>query len=241
MIQGKELKSAVIHQKQKIKVSEKDLRALEGKKLAKVYREGKRLFFDFGNDALLALHLMLHGKLVYSDDPNPKYALLSLTFQDGQTLSLTDFQQLANIELNPAEADAIDALSAKLTPQFLKDLLQSSRSKIKTLLMDQKHIAGIGNAYADEILYAANISPLSIANKIPEKEIKKLARAIEEVLEQAEKHILKTHPDIISGEVRDFMKVHSSKAETDANGHKILQTKIGGRSTYYTEQQQVFS
>src|SRR5690606_41205602 len=135
MIQGKVLKSVVIHQKQKIKVSEEDLRALEGKKLAKVYREGKRLFFDFGKDALLALHLMLHGKLVYSDDPKPKYALLSLAFQDGQTLSLTDFQQLANIELNPAEADAIDALSAKLTPQFLKDLLQSSRSKIKTLLM----------------------------------------------------------------------------------------------------------
>lgn len=241
MIQGKVLKSAVIHQKQKIKVSEKDLRALEGKKLAKVYREGKRLFFDFGKDALLALHLMLHGKLVYSDDPKPKYALLSLTFKDGKTLSLTDFQKMANIELNPPSADAIDALSSKLTPQRLLEMLQSSRSKIKTLLMDQKVIGGIGNAYADEILYEANISPLSIANKIPEKEIKKLAKAIKEVLEQAEKHILKTHPDIISGEVRDFMKVHNSKAATDPKGNKILQTKIGGRSTYYTEQQQVFN
>ncbi|WP_293942696.1 MULTISPECIES: DNA-formamidopyrimidine glycosylase family protein [unclassified Sphingobacterium] len=241
MIQRKVLKSAVIHQKQKIKVSEKDLQALEGKRLDKVYREGKRLFFDFGKDALLALHLMLHGKLVYSDDPKPKYTLLSLTFQDGKTLSVTDFQQLANVELNPPQADAVDALSTKLSPQFLEDLLQSSRSKIKTLLMDQKHIAGIGNAYADEILYEANISPLSVANKIPEKEIKKLAKAIKEVLEQAEKHILKTHPDIISGEVRDFMKVHNSKAVTDAKGNKILQTKIGGRSTYYTEQQHTFS
>ena len=63
MIKGKTLEKAIIHNKQKIKVKEAELQALEGKTLNKVFRRGKRLFLDFGKDAILAIHLMLHGKL----------------------------------------------------------------------------------------------------------------------------------------------------------------------------------
>ncbi|MDR3007442.1 MAG: hypothetical protein LBV59_05875 [Sphingobacterium sp.] len=87
MLKGKVLESTVIHNKQKIKVSEQGHQSLVGKKLVKVYREGKRLLFDFGKDAVLSQHLMLHGKLVYSEDENPKYALVSLKFKGTQTLS----------------------------------------------------------------------------------------------------------------------------------------------------------
>ena len=240
MLKGKVLEKAAIHNKQKNKVSLNDLQTLEGKKLVKVYREGKRLFFDFGKDAILSVHLMLHGKLVYSEDENPKYALVSMKFKDGETLSITDFQKMAHIELNPEHANVMDALSPKLTPKLLFGLLQSSKAKIKTLLMDQNVIGGIGNAYADEILYEAGISPLSISNKIPEKKVQHLAKAIKEVLENAEQQILKEHPAIINGEIRDFMKVHNKYAKVDGKGNKILQTKIGGRTTYYTEQQKVF-
>ncbi|WP_343560505.1 DNA-formamidopyrimidine glycosylase family protein [Sphingobacterium sp.] len=240
MLKGKTLDNAVIHTKQKIRVSEKSLQELIGKKLIQVYREGKRLYFDFGKGAILSLHLMLHGKLVYSADENPKYTLVALKFKDGKTLAITDFQKMANMELNPPPSEGIDALSPKLTAKMLSELLQSSKAKIKTLLMDQQVIGGIGNAYADEILYEAGISPLSIANKIPEREVQKLQKAIKQVLESAEKQILKEHPNIIHGEVRDFMKVHIKNANTDKKGNKILQTKIGGRTTYYTEQQEVF-
>lgn len=241
MLKGKVLESIVIHNKQKIKVSEKELQSLVAKTLVKVYREGKRLFFDFGKDAVLSMHLMLHGKLVYSEDENPKYALVSLKFKGAQTLSITDFQKMASIELNPEPAKAIDALSSKLTEKHLFDIVQASKAKIKSLLMDQNLIGGIGNAYADEILYAAGISPLSIANKIPEKQVHKLAKVMKDVLENAEKQILKEHPDIISGEIRDFMKVHNKNAKTDSKGNEILQMKVGGRSTYYTSQQEVFN
>lgn len=240
MIKGKTLQSAVIHNKQKIKINEEDLQNLVGKKLVKVYREGKRIFFDFGKDAILAVHLMLHGKLVYSAEANPEYALVSISFKDGQILSVTDFQKMATIELNPQTAEAIDALSSELTAKVLLTILQNSKAKIKTLLMDQNLIGGIGNAYADEILYSANISPLSIAHKIPEKEVQHLAKSIKKVLEDAEENILKGHPEIISGEVRDFMKVHNKKLKADPHGNEILQTKVGGRSTYYTESQKVF-
>lgn len=241
MIKGKTLEKAIIHNKQKIKVKEAELEALEGKTLNKVFRRGKRLFLDFGKDAILAIHLMLHGKLEYSDTPDPKYALVSLTFKGGKILSVTDFQQMANIELNPPSAEAIDALSPQLTADKLEQLLQASRAKIKTVLMDQKLIGGIGNAYADEILHAAQLSPLSIAGKIPEKKVQQLAKAIKDVLEDAERQIQKTHPDIISGEVRDFLKVHRKQAKHDASGQTIKQTKVGGRITYYTADQEEFS
>jgi len=70
--------------------------------------------------------------------------------------------------------------------------------------------------------------------------VQHLAKAIKEVLENAEQQILKEHPEIINGEIRDFMKVHNKYAKVDGKGNKILQTKIGGRTTYYTEQQKVF-
>lgn len=240
MLKGKTLENVTIHNKQKIKVSENDLQKLAGKKLTQVYREGKKLFFDFGKDAVLSVHLMLHGKLIYSEEENPKYALVSLKFENGKTLSVTDFQKIASIELNPDPSEGIDALSSKLTTEVLTKLMQQSKAKIKTLLMDQNLIGGIGNAYADEILYAADISPISIANKIPEKQIADLSKAISEVLQKAEQHILKEYPDIISGEVRDFMKVHNKKLKADEHGNEILQTKVGGRTTYYTESQKVF-
>ncbi len=120
-------------------------------------------------------------------------------------------------------------------------MMHQSRAQIKTLLMDQHVIGGIGNAYADEILYEAGIAPQSIANKIPKEHANKLAKAIKAVLHFAEKQILKERPDIISGEMRDFMKVHNSNAKEDGKGNKIIKGKIGGRITYYTEEQQVFN
>lgn len=79
-----------------------------------------------------------------------------------------------------------------------------TRTNIKNLLLDQKVIRGIGNAYADEILWHARISPLSVCNKIPDEKIKAIAKSIKTVLHKAIKHICKSHPQIISGEVRDF-------------------------------------
>lgn len=106
--------------------------------------------------------------------------------------------------------------------------------------MDQKVIRGIGNAYADEILYDARLSPFSASNKIPADKVKELAKSIRSVLEDAEKQIIKTNPDIISGEVRDFLQVHLPKKKETPAGEAIQQKEVGGRKTYYTERQELF-
>ena len=101
-------------------------------------------------------------------------------------------------------------------------------------------IRGIGNAYADEILWHARISPLSICNKIPDAKIKQLVRAIPSVLKNAEKQIRKINPDTISGEERSFLKIHNSKKKKSPTGALIRQAKINSRVTYYTQEQQFF-
>ncbi|ANH80161.1 hypothetical protein A8C56_03415 [Niabella ginsenosidivorans] len=238
-LKGKIVENITLTVDRRTNVSEKDLKAaLSGKKLKQVERIGKQLCWDFGKNARLCMHLMLHGKLVLmkdNEDP-PKNRIASLKFDD-QTLYLTDFQKAAHLILNPPESGAVDALSAQITGNWLAGQLKGSRAKIKAVLMDQHMIAGIGNAYADEILWEAGIAPQSIAGKIPPAAVNKLAKSIGKVLRDAEKQILKSTPDIIAGEIRDFLKIHNAKKDKSPGGSKILNTTLGGRTTYYTEEQ----
>lgn len=213
--------------------------ALKGSVLERVYRSGKELRFLFSNKVVVGLHLMLHGKLIVFDEINEnKYTLVELHFE-GKGLAITDFQKSANIKLNPLDKEGIDALSGKLDFAYLKKALQS-RSNIKARIRDQDVIRGIGNAYADEILWKARIAPMSVSSKIPVEKIKALAKAIKSVLQNAEKEIEKNYPDIIAGEVRDFLKIHVAKKEKSPTGSIIKVEKKGG-STYYTDEQELFT
>jgi formamidopyrimidine-DNA glycosylase len=75
---------------------------------------------------------------------------------------------------------------------------------------------------------------------IPGEYLKKLSKAIKIVLTKAEKSILKKHPGIISGEVRDFLEVHNAKKQTSSTGSKIQFKLVGGRKTYFTYEQRLF-
>lgn len=238
----KKLKEVTVVNKSKLKVPATQLKeSLEGAVLKKVYREGKGLHFAFENDNVLGLHLMLHGKLnLFEKKNDQKNTIIELLFDDDTGLTLSDYQGAATPTLNPETKSAPDALSKEIDFDFLKEKLAKKRTNIKTFLLDQKNIRGIGNAYADEILWEAGISPLSVCNKIPDAKIKELAKAIKSVLEDAEKQIRKKDPNIISGEIRDFLKIHNSKRKESPTGGKILNTTINSRITYYTEEQELF-
>ena len=215
-------------------------KALEKQKLTKVYREGKELRFAFANGNLLGLHLMLHGNLkLFQKKNQKKHTIAELLFDNDSGIAVTDWQGMANIRLNPEEKEVPDALSKKMNEKYLKEQLQSKAS-IKNILMNQDIIRGIGNAYADEILWEAGISPFSIANKIPVSKIKLLTKVIRSVLKNAERQIKKTHPDLISGEVRDFLRIHNSKKKISPTGAPILSRIVASRKTYYTDEQEVY-
>jgi formamidopyrimidine-DNA glycosylase len=236
---GKTLKKVTVRNTKKLKSSAKELQAeLGGEKLVKVERVGKELYFHFKNKSILALHLMLRGQLYQFEDKNEhKFTVIELLFDDDTGLALADYQGQATPTLNPEERDAPDALTVDF--KFLKEQLQT-KARIKNVLLDQHVIRGIGNAYADEILWEAGISPFSQSNKIPDSKIKALVKAIKKVLADAEKSIVKTHPDIISGEVRDFLKIHNSKKEKSPTGAAIQIDKSSSRKTYFTDEQELF-
>ena len=238
-LKGKKVKRVEVHNAKKLNVSSKELSAaLEGKTLNRAERSGKELHAHFSGDQVLGLHLMLNGKLyLFKEKNEQKYTIIKILFDDDSGLAMTDFQGIATPTLNPEKTDVPDALSDELDLKYLLAQLQKKKTAVKNILMDQHIVRGIGNAYADEILWDAKISPFSIARQIPEEKVKELLKSIKNVLKDAEKQILKTHPDIIAGEVRDFLQVHNSKKKETPGGHKIHQKPIASRKTYYTDEQ----
>lgn len=240
---GKTLQKANVINHKKLNVSEGELKkALEKKKLKTVFRSGKELHFEFEDKSILRIHLMLHGKLYLFNRKNEqKHVILELIFKDETGLALTDYQGMATPTLNPEKKEAPDALSKEVNADYLKRKLSETKTTIKTFLLDQNKIRGIGNAYADEILWHAGISPVSVCNKIPVKNIELLDKKIKDVLTNAEKQILKTHPNIIAGEVRDFLDIHNSKRAKSPTGNLIHHKTISSRITYYTDEQELFN
>lgn len=236
---GKRIEKIHAINKKKLNTSEKELqRALIGARLSAVRREGKELHFIFDNGNILGVHLMLKGELRLFESKNEHpFTILELIFADSTGLAVTDYQAQARPTLNPEPREAPDALSEKADYAFLKEKLNHSRTTIKKLLMDQNIIRGIGNAYADEILWHARISPFSICNKIPDQAIRKLHKSIKTIFARAEKSILKSNSDIIGGEIRDFLAIHNPEKTHSPTKAIIRNDQSGGRKTYYTDEQ----
>lgn len=214
--------------------------SIEGQRLEKIYRDGKELRFRFSSGPLLGIHLMLHGALrPFSHQNQHTHTLAEWLFENDLGLALTDFQSRATISVSPPEPEAPDALSTRMSATFLKARMASSGAMVKKFLTNQHMLRGIGNAYADEILWDARISPFSICRKVPPEAVEALATSIKKVLESAESQIRKSHPDITSGEIRDFLAIHNPRKEKSPTGYPVLVKKAGG-STYYTEEQTLY-
>jgi formamidopyrimidine-DNA glycosylase len=213
--------------------------ALEGQTLMAVERVGKELHFKFKNERTLGLHLMLYGAMHWFEVNNEnKFTIAEMLFTDGTGLAITDWQKAVILTLDPEPETAPDAMD--MPAGYLETALIKNSRPIKTVLTDGKTVIGIGNAYVDEILYEAKISPFSTANKIPKERVEALTRAIETVLTNAEDHIFKNFPDTITEKERDFLQVHRPKQTLTLAGEDILKAEINKRKTYYTESQELF-
>lgn len=223
----------------KLNVPEKELKAaLEGHQLQSVQREGKTLQLHFGGGNILGLHLMLHGEIqLIEKDDEVKFKIVEFHFKGDNSFALTDFQKQATPTLNPESVAVPDALSKDFNITYFKNVLAKKSVKVKQVLMDQKIVRGIGNTYADEILWHARVSPFAAANKIPEEKVKDLHQAVEEVLRKEIMNLTKAIPDSFNAEVRDFLKIHNPHLTESPTGHQILVDKSNGRKTYYTVEQ----
>lgn len=238
---GHPLKSLEVTVAKKLNVTVKELKDhLEGSTLDLVQKEGKTLEFHFSNGNILGLHLMLRGELtiIDKDNPNPKFEIIRLDFGKQGAFAVTDFLKQAKPTLNPEPVSVPNALA--IGQEAFEKLLAHKPVQIKTLLMDQKKIRGIGNSYADEILWEAKISPLSSSTAIPKKAVAKLYSSMNQVLDEAIKTISDYNGNELRGELRDHLKIHGSHLEKSPTGKTIQSEKINGRTAYYTQEQKLY-
>ncbi len=168
------------------------LQALTGQRVKRVHRLGKRIIFSLEDDLFLVLHLMIAGRLHWfrSGMRVPKTALATFEFPDG-TLTLTEAgsKKRASLHivrsaqaLTQFERGGIEPMECSV-PEFAVRL-QSENHTIKRSLTDPRLFSGIGNAYSDEILHRARLSPVKLTSRLTDHEIARVHGAMQTVLRE---------------------------------------------------------
>ncbi|MBZ9630940.1 formamidopyrimidine-DNA glycosylase [Salegentibacter sp. LM13S] len=220
-----------IYQSAKSEFEEK----LKNNKFTGTERLGKYLFLNLENNGVLVVHFGMTGKLeYYQHDEVPKYAQLTLTFEDHSRVSFTCPRKFGKLYLAESLGEfqnendlGIDALALK-KDKFL-EILEGKSGTIKGLLMNQKLIAGIGNLYADEVLFQSKIHPKIKVDKLSENEKANIYKEIEKVLEVVKEAR-------VEGQKlpKDYITTVRKKGEDcPRNNGKIEQMKVSGRTTYF--------
>jgi formamidopyrimidine-DNA glycosylase len=178
-----------------LKTFDPPLRELEGRRFAGSERRGKNLLFPTDDGELvLRVHLMSAGRLRHLEAgaKRPKTPMFRLSFSDGGELILTEAGKKKRAGVWLLTPDALDAELAHLGPDALDldetslaALLERERRQLHPLLRDQRAIAGIGRAHANEILWRARLSPFALSTQLSTAETAGLASAIHEDLERA--------------------------------------------------------
>lgn len=161
-----------------------------GRLITRLSRRGKYLVFHLDNGSLLLVHLRMTGSFLYGaeTDALPRHTRAVIRLDNGHCLYFIDPRKFGKFllvndrtslnELGPEPLD--DAF----TPEVLGRLLSGHRAPIKSVLVDQSVMAGIGNMYADEALFCSRIHPLRPADSLTSEEVKRLHAAIQTVLRQ---------------------------------------------------------
>jgi len=211
-------------------------RKLKGRTFVGSTRRGKYLFGTLDNGHHVLLHFGMTGDLKYYEDleDKPKHERFVFIFADGYRLGFDWPRKFARVCYIPDLQDYIaevglgeDAL--KISEEHFLEAMQGKKSNIKSFLLNQKIIAGVGNLYADEILYQTKVHPSSQVSAIPKRHQKAIYKKMQEILNKAVAHTAhyKEYPDGWFFEWR----VEGQKAP---KGKSIVSIeKIAGRTTYF--------
>lgn len=216
---------------------------LIGKKLIDIHRHGKYLFFIFEQNNILMIHLRMTGKLIL-DNKKDKYARCIFDF-DKHKLCFSDVRKFGIVKIMNKDSyvkkiqelgrDALD-----IDFDDLKNILQTTRN-IKSLLLDQYKICGIGNIYADEILFASMINPKTPSNTIKDDGIYKLLVNTKKILKKSIEMNGTTFRDYVAGHgqkgnFKEMLKVYSrSGLECITCGNLLKKEKVAGRTTIFCD------
>ena len=178
-----------------LKTFDPPLRELEGRRFAGAGRRGKWLLFPTADKALqLRIHLMSAGRIRHlaAGAKGPKTPAFRLRFEDAGELVLTEAGPkkragvwLESPEQTEAELAHLGPEALRLGVEQLREILAADNRRLHSLLRDQRALAGIGRAHANEILHRAQLSPFALSGNLDEDESERLAAAIQEDLSRA--------------------------------------------------------
>ena len=165
-------------------------RGLIGQKVESLERRGKYLIFHLSNGRSLIIHLRMTGVLLLNPGGVDRYARAVFHFSNGHRLVFSDLRRLGLIWLVDDAETVVgklgpEPLDESFTPGILGQRLSRHHIPVKAALLDQRIVAGIGNMYADEALFAARINPLRKADALSPQEVLTLHNCICEVLQAA--------------------------------------------------------
>jgi formamidopyrimidine-DNA glycosylase len=216
-------------------------RGLAGRSFVDASRRGKYLIVALDNGRSLILHFGMGGDLAFHKLPEerPDHTRIEFIFTSGARLAFTCPRKICRVMLvdSPSEVPALREMGPEpdgkqFSLGYLARLIEESPSRqIKPLLMDQKKIAGVGNIYADEILFEARVRPDRRAQALTEDELKRIHRETRRTLKKA----------IRAGGDENFpsyflVSRSAAGASCKICGRSIEKKKIGGRTAYFCPQ-----
>ncbi|WP_445429170.1 DNA-formamidopyrimidine glycosylase [Bacillus atrophaeus] len=252
LVRGKTIKSVEIRWPNIIKrpaEPEEFARNLIGETIQSIGRRGKFLLFHLDHFVMVS-HLRMEGKygLHQAEDPDDKHVHVVFTMTDGTQLRYRDVRKFGTMHLFHPGEEMRELPLSQLGPEpddkgftdaYLKERLMKTNRAVKTALLDQKAVVGLGNIYVDEALFRAGIHPETKANQLSAKKIKKLHEEIKNTLQEAIDAGGSTVRSYINsqGEIGMFQLRHFVYGKKDKPcktcGTMISKIVVGGRGTHF--------
>jgi len=223
---------------------------LSGARVLRLGRLGKYLIWELDDDRSLLVHLRMTGSLLIDASPESPHTRARFELDDGHVLTYVDPRRFGTAHLLLSSAARQDYLRARLgaepfspefTAEYLRDQARGRTAPVKSFILDQRRIAGVGNIYADEALHRAHVHPLRPAGTLTLPQWSAMKVAIEEALAagiDAKGASIDDfrHVDGARGSFQDRFLVHTRAGEPCPTcGGTIRKLVVGGRGTYVCE------
>lgn len=256
LVKGKVFQRIVVDYSPMIKTgSDNFCKDLVGQTVCDVQRRGKYLLF-YLTDFVLISHLRMEGKyhLFSHEVPDDKHFHVFFTFTDGTTLVYQDVRKFGTMELLRKEEVSTYFSTKKIGPEPTEEefnvtefatKLAKSKKLIKSHLLDQSLVAGLGNIYVDEVLFCAQVHPAQASNSLSEEEVVALHQAIITVLALGVEKggsTIRTYRNALGmdGRMQEYLEVYGKSGEACSRCQtEILKIQLGGRGTHFCPSCQV--
>ena len=219
---------------------------LVGQRFVSLGRRGKYLLFGLDGGRTFVTHLRMTGRLVWraAGDPPIEWQRARLALDGGHDLRWSDLRKFGTWDVVDDAAEVVgklgpEPLDEAFTAAFLRKLLAGRTAPVKAVLLDQRHVAGLGNIYVDEALYQARIRPDTPAGEVSRDAVARLRVACREVLERGIENRGASFSDYVDArgeQGRQHMYVQVFRRDGKpcyACGAEIVRSVVGGRGTHF--------